>query len=321
MSGDNIEIPEPFYEDINEEKRTRAWFVTYNNPPKKLLKFEGNDMMKYLECEYIIFQHEIGESGNYHFQMFIYFKTLTSFNYMKKKLPEAHIKKCISIIGAVNYCSKLDTRVKGPFECGVRPAQGKRNDIDDCKKSIIAGAKLKDIYMNHTGTMVKFSSGMTSFYHIIKTPRVNVPNVYWFWGDTGVGKSKRAFDEASNLGSVYFKNLTKWWDLYDYEDSIIINDYRFNTDLNLEYLLNLTDRYAFIVEYKRGSLHFNSKNIFITCDVHPNEIFEGKSYKQLERRLTLIEEIKDDRIKKNSKGRIKTSSEIKMENATALFEF
>ena len=47
--------------------------------------------------------------------------------------------------------------------------------------------------------------------------------VYWFYGKSGSGKSKKVFDTEVNI----FRPTTyKWWDGYDRNDVVLIDDWR-----------------------------------------------------------------------------------------------
>lgn len=51
--------------------------------------------------------------------------------------------------------------------------------------------------------------------------------VYWFYGPTGTGKSKLAFEIAKQASSFFVKDATnKWWCGYEQQEVVIVDDYR-----------------------------------------------------------------------------------------------
>ena len=107
-----------------------------------------------------------------------------------------------------------------------------------------------------------------------------------FWGASGTGKSRRAVEEAGD--DVYFKPRGKWWDGYQQQQSVILDD--FYGWLPFDDLLRLLDRYPLRVEYKGGFHEFNSKTIFITSNVHPLDWYKGDWY-QAEQKQALTRRI------------------------------
>jgi len=104
-----------------------------------------------------------------------------------------------------------------------------------------------------------------------------------------LGKSHAAFEEASALGDVYFKNSnTKWWDGYTGQDNVVLDELRPGGELNLTELLRLSDRYPHTIEFKGGSCQFVAKQLWITSHFHPVDFCKiGDDPQELLRRMTL----------------------------------
>jgi hypothetical protein len=110
-----------------------------------------------------------------------------------------------------------------------------------------------------------------------------------FWGPTGSGKSRRAFQEAGEL--CYVKcSRTKWWTGYKSEEDVVIDEFRGN--ISIDYLLRWFDRYPVSVETKGSSRPLMAVRFFITSNLHPRDWFQGLdplTYEALERRIEIIE--------------------------------
>lgn len=66
------------------------------------------------------------------------------------------------------------------------------------------------------------------------------------------------------------KDNTKWWDGYDKQEFVILDDFR-GSQMQFNELLRLLDRYQHRVEFKGGSRQFDSPNIIITSINHPKD--------------------------------------------------
>lgn len=88
-----------------------------------------------------------------------------------------------------------------------------------------------------------------------------------FWGTTGTGKSRRAWDEAGM--EAYAKDpRTKWWCGYRGQNHVIFDEFR--GDISIAHLLRWLDRYPVCVETKGGAMPLAASKIWITSNLDPN---------------------------------------------------
>jgi len=113
------------------------------------------------------------------------------------------------------------------------------------------------------------------------------PEVRWYYGSTGSGKSRDAkteFPDAWMSG----KDLT-WFEGYDAHEVVIFDDFR-KDFCTFHVLLRLLDRYPYRIENKGGSRQLLAKVMIITCPWHPEVLYEsrsGEDIAQLMRRITV----------------------------------
>lgn len=259
----------------------RSYSFTLNN-------YNDDDisLLNEIECKYIIFGKEVGESGTPHLQGCINLKNPISFSSIKKKIPKAHIEPTKCIAGSIEYCKK-----DGDFvERGEAPAQGKRTDMDDIRDMLNNGSTLRDI--------VQVAKSVQSIRHAeihlkyFEQKRNWKPTVNWYWGPPGSGKSKKAFEECQEHDPYVAMSTGRWFEGYDAHTHVIIDDMR-KDFMKFHELLRMLDRYPFQVECKGGSRQFLAKNIYITSCYSPTQMFEGRlneDLRQLTRRIDIIEE-------------------------------
>lgn len=89
-----------------------------------------------------------------------------------------------------------------------------------------------------------------------------------FWGATGVGKSRRAWAEATF--DAYPKDpRTKFWDGYRGQEHVVIDEFRGGIDVS--HLLRWLDRYPVNVEIKGSSTTLCAKKFWITSNLPPEQ--------------------------------------------------
>lgn len=264
------------------ESRSRSWLFTLNNPSG-----DSDNPQIFLEgCSYAIYQLERGDSGTNHYQGYVEFKNVKRFSALKKINPRCHWEpRQGSHQQAVDYCSKEDTRVEGPWTIGEAPVgRGKRTDLLAIKAKIDGGATIKQLWQEDFGACLHYEKAFRSYQLSVIKPRDHKTVVTVLWGPTGVGKSRRlkqAYPEA------FWKNKSKWWDGYCQEEHVVLDD--FYGWIKFDEMLRLLDRYPLLVETKGGTTHFTSRFIHITSNKHPSSWYKrGHYYDALFRRFDYI---------------------------------
>lgn len=174
-------------------------------------------------ASYMAGQLEVGGTTGYrHWQAVLYFRNRASLRRIKALFPRAHAEVTRSS-AARDYVWKDDTAVPDTrFEFGSMPMnRNNRTDWDSVLLDTRAGnwdSIPADVY-------IRCFSNLNKIHVESLKPVAQEKTVYVFWGRTGTGKSRRAWDEATF--DAYPKDpCTKWWDGYRGQRNVVIDEFR-----------------------------------------------------------------------------------------------
>lgn len=257
--------------------KARGYVFTINNPTEedKVSVTELGEISRY-----IIVGQETGDEGTPHYQGYVFFPNPLSFMSVKKKLPRVHIE----VAGGTPeqnkvYCSKQNNIL---LEKGTCPVQGKRSDVQRVVEELQNGANLRSIVQAPKSLQsVKMAEVWLKYNEKARDWK---PEVRWYHGETGAGKSKTAREW---LGDDVYTCLDsiRWFEGYDAHENVLIDDFR-KDFCKFHQLLKVLDRYEYRVETKGGSRQFLAKKIAITSPFHPRDIYNTREdVAQLLRRI------------------------------------
>lgn len=262
----------------------RAWIFTINNPPV------SSDVTKPLltalppEMKYIVYQLEKGkEEETLHIQGYVIFVNrivlrsavellCTYFHCAHPHLePRRGTHK-----QADDYCTKLETRVAGPWTLGEPDKQGQRNDLLTVTMEIVSGNKrVLDMVEDRPDIVLKYPRGLLALQSYVDQKKAMTKiretlEVGVITGPTGCGKTRYIY-EKHKPEEIYFLNVTDrlWFDGYNGQDVLVIDDFYGN--IKYHYLLRLLDIYPMQVEIKGGTVWANWTIVYITSNKSPHE--------------------------------------------------
>lgn len=231
---------------------------------------------------YVIGLETCPTTGRQHNQGFVHFSNARSYKAVCKLLPAVHVEPAKGTIQeASEYCKK-ENNYK---EQGVCPSQGKRTDLDEIReilKNTNSMARVVEVAKSYQS--VKMAEQILKYS---EKPRTWKPEVHWYWGPTGTGKSREAYEL---LGEDCYTCLStgRWFDGYDAHENVLIDDMR-KDFMKFHELLRLLDRYAMRIETKGGTRQFLARKIIVTSCYHPAQMYETREdVYQLIRRIDVV---------------------------------
>lgn len=306
----------------NKCPRNFCW--TLNNPTEDEIAQFGDMSM----FSYFVYGEETGKNGTTHLQgyaecctQFRFNKICKFFNnrahieprrgtpkqaagYCKKGLCEEHVKTgdrcefCQDFDGDYEfYFPRLVEEPETwqePNEYGTISQQGKRSDITAPVEMLTEGNTLAKVAKTFPEQFVKYHKGFGALRALLLGPRClsKDPEVIWLWGPTGVGKTRDAYLKywPNEPHYVWQPSNGNWWDGYDGEDKIIMDEFR--AQMTWSDLLALTQRNEYRVPYKGGFVQIQASKFIITSPFPPERCYKDDDrydrYAQLARRITKV---------------------------------
>lgn len=274
--------------------KARHFVFTWNNYP-----VNGPQQLSALGAAYLAYQPESGAgTGTKHIQGVISFVHNRTFSAVAKYIAGWHIEVMRGTMDqAVDYCSKEEMRdADAPFaftEEGTRPLSagsvGGRSDLKAVSELVKNGAGIADVAAAHPVSVICFGRGIQQLIGLRTSRRSHATQVFWFYGPTGSGKTRAASDAEPD---AYWKaNDNKWWDGYESQEAVIIDDYRTST-CAFNFLLRLMDRYPMQVEVKCGTREFVARRLYITTPKSPRETWNLRTDEDLGQLVRRIHEVR-----------------------------
>jgi len=163
--------------------------------------------------------------------------------------------------------------------------------LQKVKEKIQAGASELEIANDDFELYIKYARTFNRYALLCSKPREEKTKIIVIQGPTGSGKSHYSRQRFPN---AFWKPRNLWWDGYSGQNAVIIDEYY--GWLPYDLLLRLGDKYPLQVEYKGGSINFNSEYVVITCNKHPSTWYANVYFEAFIRRVEewiVIKEIGD----------------------------
>jgi len=276
--------------------QTKFWLFTQFNI-NEIPRYHGGRM------HYLVYQREVcPETGRMHFQGYCEFRSNQRLEAVRRLFPGAHLERRYGTQEqAIAYCTKDETRAPGstPIICGVPTLanQGARNDLLLVKNDIESGCSMMEVFEKHFNASCKYHKFFEKYKSMLINrdyiPLFRTVHVMVLWGDTGIGKTRKAYDLCPDLFKMPFGDSgTLWFDGYAFETTILLDE--FYGQVKLSFFLQLLDGYPLRLPIKGSHTYAAWTKVIITSNVPPDQWYKGvpdASRRALMRRINSIEHL------------------------------
>lgn len=249
-------------------RQVRSFVFTLNNYNDDSIK---SIMDHFHQARYIIIGKEVGASGTHHLQGYIQLEKRYSLSKLGG-LFHWHVEETKgSPSQAADYCKKEGEFVEFGTICN--PESGVKAKAEYWKQILSLAEEghmtaIAEIYpgeyIRHYGTLLKIKTA--------NMPSVGRPKkCVWLYGKPGTGKSRMAF--AINPTSTYAKMANKWWDGYDEQQTIVLDDFGKDHKVLGYHIKRWSDRYPSILEVKGTAIPTSYDEFIVTSNYSISEIW------------------------------------------------
>ena len=263
---------------VDKSKYAKGWFLTY---PKCAL---GKEMLlselklKFNVVEYVICEEE-HEDGSPHLHAFI--KLDKRINFKGDRFDVAGYHGHYEIAKSWKDVQKY-VKKDGNFITNI--------DVDAAMKKKSKGVKEKNALMLAKTPKELVDDGDISLlmlpqllkakraYERAAKPPKHIPRkCYWIWGPPRAGKS---YVVREMFEDIYEKPQNRWWDGYNGEDVVLLDDMDKHGEC-LGHLLKIwADNYRFIAETKGDNIYPTYTKFIITSNYQIGDIFGDKEIRE-----------------------------------------
>lgn len=265
--------------------QSKYWCFTDNHPATNQLDFPDT-------VQYAAWQLE--DEGTPHLQGYIEFKTKRTLAYCKTLIQDTtHWEVRKGSFDQANDYAQKEGRVDGPWFFGEHIAgqQGKRNDLREAMSAMVSGKSAIEMMEEHPAVVARYPGFLQNYKRLKMPPAVRSGlRVSVYWGATGTGKSRRAFEE--NPGAYRKPPGSKWFDGYAGQDVVIWDDFE-SSGVDFRWFLNITDIYPVQVQVKCSHADLECTHFIFTSNIHPDSWFpeiDTADKAPLRRRITEVVE-------------------------------
>lgn len=265
----------------------KNWVFTLNNYTEQDVTTVSGWVSGGVPATYVLFSKEIG-SGTPHLQGYAQFSQNMRLKALKKIQERAHWEVALGSLEDQHVYIKKEEGAQ-VFEFGIAKSV-KRAAKDRSERYRIAMdlarsgdvlAVEPSIQLLHYNTLKKMR-----FDALLDRTLSDIEGFdnYWYWGEAGSGKSRR----AREAGNYFCLNPDGWWDGYNDEENVIIDDldpshFKLIRDIKI-----WSDRYPFRAPVKGGYIKVRPRRIIITSNFKPEEVFTQKDLGPLDRRFNIV---------------------------------
>jgi len=251
-------------------KRSRYWcFTSYLTETQWGDLFHGDTLSTYL----IVGKEKCPTTGRDHRQCYVQLSSQRSLSAIKRIYGQGHYEIAK---GTPNenliYCKK-----ENDWQEWGEPRMimsGKRTDLDEVKNYAKETTSVSAVAERYFGAFCRYPKAIEKYVFMQKAKLAKKEReavyVKYVYGPTGTGKTKGAYEELGYEETFKICGKMDWWDGYEGEKNLLIDEYSNNVSCN--HLLNLLDRYPLRLAIKGSHTYAQWTKVIITSNLPLEEL-------------------------------------------------
>jgi len=270
---------------VAKNPKSTRWVFTLNNPEFPVTYNQSNQI-------YYVYGNEVGESGTPHHQGFIVFDKQKYLTQVKELNDKAHweIAKGTNK-QASDYCKKdgdfveKGTLPEEPSRLGAKANKDKWRIINDLAKN--GELQLIDEQFPKVWNTSYRNLKSIKVDHMKPLGNLEEPCGVWITGPSGAGKTMKS---RTDYPDHYLKLPNKWWDGYQGEPNVILDDLDRNHAYMGYHLKIWADRYSHLAETKGSTIVVRPRKFIVTSQYTIEDIWfnEPETIAALQRRFKVV---------------------------------
>jgi len=168
-------------------------------------------------------------TGQRHLQGFLVTLKTARLTKVSKLLPHAHFEKMRGTVKQnVDYCSKAETKIAGPWSYGVLPVnQGRRTDWAVVRDDLSTGKTKQQVLLENPHLAPCFR-GIEALVYALKPapPKQRDINVFYLYGTTNTGKTHRAMNSCEDPYVITGRYIDgRSFDMYEGQSTLVLDEW------------------------------------------------------------------------------------------------
>ena len=264
--------------------KARAYQLTLN----EVEKYEGViNYLKSLKYRYIVSAKEKAPStGHEHIHIYIQFKSPRELSI--KKCLGAHIEKCRGTPKQNQDYIKKDGDIIDELGELASNEDTQFPKIEQVKK--MAKNEREQLPIQYYNIVQKINAEEDKKIKGDNYYKGNI-EVYWYWGESGSGKTRRAVKEIGDAEFNEVKYDGNFWHGVQEDCEIALYDDFRDSHMKPTELINFIDYNRHVMNVKGSTVRNNYKKIYITTLQNPEEIYKNVPEETKRQWLRRIKEI------------------------------
>lgn len=197
----------------------------------------------------------------------------------------------IKIIDEITALNFYETKVNSYYHSVNNvPYEFQKDRIEYLILNLKSGMSLDEIVMKFPESFRKYEKVLMRVEDVIMNSRVRTQKTYgiWYWGLENIAVKMITKSNKIPSKNVYiFPDDNDWWDDYQQQDTVLINEY--SGSPNIDLILRLVDDCPMYVKRRnRRPISFTSKKLIVSSHINPCSLFTPHETTLLQSKFEII---------------------------------